>query len=175
MTKKEPAPHGTRRCYFSRGCRCQECREANAAYQRERRKLGPFQVSVDDVARHIIDLSTRGVGTRAIAEAVDLDRHTIQWIKRGRVRKIHRATAERLLKVDVDVMADHSLISARTTRARIAGLVEGGYTRLWIARQLGYKGTGLPFLYTKSRWISAINALRVERLVKLINAGKVER
>jgi hypothetical protein len=51
-------------------------------------------------------------------------------------------------------------------------MVRDGYTRLWIARQLGYKSTGLQF---RLPTVSALNASRVERLYRRIEEGRVSR
>lgn len=172
---RAPAPHGTRARYNYIACRCDSCRAAHAAYARERRRRKTPMVEVNDIAVQIETLSKQGIGTRAIADATGLDRHAIQWIKKGRVQRVHSSTAQRILAVDQQAIADHATIPIAPTCRLIRGLVEDGYTRKWIARQLGYRGGGLPFLYTGSRRLSALNASKVERLCRLIAAGRIAR
>ena len=171
---KPPPPHGTRSRYFYHGCKCPACRGANAEYQRDRKThCWPGFVSAGAVAAHLQSLGDQGIGTRAVADACDVDRLTISRIRSGRRARIQSRIAERILRVDAGARADSALVSPRQTRQLIAELVNSGYSRLWIARQLGYKGSGLPFLYL--RRITALNASRVERLYRLIQAGKVSR
>jgi hypothetical protein len=124
------------------------------------------------VSAHIRDLSAQGVGRRALADASDVNEHTLSFIKRGRRQKIRATTAARILGTDAGARADSALVSPRRTRLLIAELVRSGYTHLWIARQLGYKSGGLQFHHKR---ITARNASRVERLYLLIQAGKVAR
>jgi hypothetical protein len=169
------APHGTHARYNYLGCRCAECRAAHAAYARERRRLKTPMVPAADLANQIQSLAGKGVGTRAIADATGLDRHAVQWIKRGRVQRVHAGTAQRILAVDEQAIADHAPVPIGPTRSLIRTLVDDGYTRRWIARRLGYKGGGIPFLYSKRRHLSAINASKVERLCLLLAAGRISR
>jgi hypothetical protein len=74
--------------------------------------------------------------------------------------------------VDADARADRALVPARRTHKLIRELVNDGYTKRFLARQLGYTGQGLPFSRPS---ITARNASRIERLYRLIEQGRVSR
>jgi hypothetical protein len=171
--------HGTRARYFG-GCRCEGCRRANARYQRERKARartgapGFVDAAGSGVRAHLLRLSRKGVGRRAVADACGLDAHTVWAIRRGKRLRICATTAARILAVDAGARADHARVSAAGPRRIVERLVDYGYTKLFLARQLGYRGAGLPFCYS-GPMVSARTASRVERLERLIEQGRVSR
>ena len=153
------------------------CRAANSRYSVDRQHTvdqGDYRglVSAEEARLFVIWLGSQGVGYKAVAAAASVSNSVMAKIKAGKRRKIRASTAARILAVDRSAVADGALISAGQTHRLIDELVDAGYTRVWITRQLGYKGQGLQF---KFDYITARNASRVERLYRLIQAGKVSR
>jgi hypothetical protein len=171
-------PHATRARYQS-GCRCAPCLEANREYQRTRKtESAPRLVSTARVRAHILALSRTGVGRKAIANACDLAESTVWRIRNGSFNVIRASTAKRILAVDANARADRSRVAADKTLDLIGRLVADGYSRRFLARQIGYRARvpSLPFLYNRrSDAIAARTASRVERLYVRIQQGRVAR
>src|SRR5688572_24739280 len=79
--------HGDRLRYMA-GCRCTPCRAANSRYETERlraRKNGDWNgcVPAAKARAHLLKLSRRGVGTRAIADASGVARSILRAVARG--------------------------------------------------------------------------------------------
>jgi len=168
-------PHGTRSRYNS-GCHCFQCRVANTNYEtaraaKHRAGWHARLVPTDKALAHLDALSQAGVGYKSVADAAGVSHTTLARVKYGR-GQIRATTEARILAVDRGAMADGARIDAGPTLRLIAGMVRDGYTRLWIARQLGYKSTGLQF---RLPTVSALNASRVERLYRRIEEGRVSR
>jgi hypothetical protein len=94
--------HGRRVTYVS-GCRCEECRAANADYERERagaRASGDWNGLVPAAeTRHAIVAWLRDGGSqRELAEAADVARSLISLIAAGKRRRIRARTARRILE-----------------------------------------------------------------------------
>jgi hypothetical protein len=166
----EPAAHGTARMY-RQGCRCEDCRAAYAVVQRDRRARmkryeGDFTVSAELAREHILELRAQHVGKRAIMDCTGISDVVIMEIANGKRRRIRESTERRIMRVTVDGRAGGSLIPAKQTKRRIDELISAGYTRADLARKLGYKCAELQFRGSKS--ITAHNAMRIERLHKLL-------
>ena len=169
--------HGTRARYVGGGCRCLVCRAANSRYSVERQHAvdsGDYRglVSTEEARRYVLWLGEQGIGYKSVAAAASISTSTMAKIRSGKRRHIRADAAKRILAVDRSAVADRANIPAGPTHRLIRELVDGGYTQVWIARQLGYKGQGLQF---KPGMINARNASRVERLYRLIQAGKISR
>jgi hypothetical protein len=158
---------GTRQKYLD-GCRCDPCRAANTEYLRQRR--APGEVDATAARKHLLMLRRFDIGTRAVADSCDLDRDTVWRIVTGRRATIHATTAAKILSVDKDARADGSRVRAGNLRGMINLLVERGWTKRFLTRQLG-----LGSLPLRHRRITARNAMRIERLYRDINAGRVSR
>lgn len=160
--------HGTRNRYQA-GCFCPDCCNADRVYRRAMRKRhrqGIFNTLVDAAAArdHLLKLSRRGVGRRAVADACDVNKSVLQLIKLGKRKQIRKSTEQRILAVTKDAIADHATMYAGRTWQRIRKLVdEGGFTQKEIARRLGYKKGALQFRRGR---ILAKNASKVERLYR---------
>ncbi len=64
------AKHGTRRCYSVEGCRCADCREAQAAYQAEyRSRVANGEVGASSVAQ----LPPAGPGAVELAVRAEIE------------------------------------------------------------------------------------------------------
>lgn len=163
------------RSAYNAGCRCAPCRQANTEYQRERAaRSAPRRVDSTATRRHLLALSELHVGRRAVADACDLDPRTVQAIRNGERQIIYARTARRILAVDEGVRADGSLVNGEPTRAAIRRLQADGYGVRFLSRNLGTSGSWLP-IYSRAPRVTARTASKVERLVRLIEAGRVSR
>lgn len=157
--------HGNRNRYLG-GCRCADCRAANAAYQREsrrRRAAGQWNgyVPADRAREHLRQLQAQGVGRRAVAAASDVSKTTIMALREGRQRHLRAAAERRILQVTPAQASDCALVDAAETWRLIHALVEEGYTKKFIAGRLGYRGNGIPLMRDR---VTVRNAQRVRDL-----------
>lgn len=169
--------HGTRARYVfgavgtdrANGCRCEECREANRAYARDRDRrlklLEPADGTHIDAAAardHLLWLRGQGVGLRTVARKTGLARNTLQKIVTGGSSRCTAFTAELILGVGCSAGA---LVDGTDTWARIGDLLDAGWTRVAIARAL--HGPQAKALQLRHGRVSADNA----RAVAEIHAG----
>lgn len=137
----EQHAHGTRARYVAARCRCDDCRRANREYARQRavaRARDGWNGTVDaaPVLEHLRALSRQGVGYKAVADACDVPRSTLSRIRGGSKRNVRKSTADRVLAVTREAIADHALIAAAPTWRLIAQMQRAGFTRREIARRL---------------------------------------
>jgi hypothetical protein len=171
-------PHGTRHCYLG-GCRCVPCRAANSRYSCERaaaQRAGDWRgfVPATFVLGHIQKLRKAGIGYRAIAAAAGLSKSTMEMILTGERVQIRRHHADRILAVDRTAIADRSLVAAGRTWALLNELLEAGYSKTFLAKQLGSRSK-TPSLQMQADRITALTASKVERLYRRIKKGRVSR
>lgn len=105
-------------------------------------------------------LRKHGVGYRAVGLATDLAYSTVMKIKRTR-KVIRTSTQNRILAVTKDALSDGAFVPSELTRARIAELLEEGFTKRRLARELGINGY---IQFAKSPYVTARNQLKVEKL-----------
>lgn len=158
-------PHGTRLRYLS-GCRCVPCRAANSRYETARaaaRKAGEWNGCVDaaPARAHLLKLGRQGVGYKSVAAAASVAVSVVAKIRSGERRQVRSLTARRILAVTADARADASTVPAGPTWRRIHQLLEEGYTKGRLARELG---ATRPALQLGRRRVLASTAVRVERL-----------
>lgn len=98
--------HGARATYTFGRCRCQPCRQANSAYQRQAYRdrhrpdgHGPRTIDAGDTAAHIAMLRRHGVGLEQIERMSGIARSTIVAIATGQRRRIRATTATALRTV----------------------------------------------------------------------------
>ncbi len=118
-------------------------------------------VDAAPVRAHLKALSTMGVGYKSVATAADVSRTTLAKILAGRRSKIRMLAAARVLAVDRDARADHSLVRAGRTWSLIGRLLDEGFSKAAIARRLGAR---TPALQIGRQRVLAKTALRVSRL-----------
>lgn len=164
--------HGTRLRYIG-GCRCVECRKANAAYERRRslaRAQGKANPIVDakEARLHIRKLSKKGVGYRAVAQAAGVARGVVADIKSGRKPRCRAMTVRAILAVTESAAAPRALVDAEPTRRRIRELLAEGFTKRQLARRFGMKSPALQFPLEGTERITAKNAAKVERLWRFL-------
>ena len=157
-------PHGDRLRYMA-GCRCNECRAANSAYERTRmaaRRAGEWNgyVSADRARQHIAQLATQGVGRRAIVEATDIADSIVAKIKAGKRQQIRAETERRILAVTADMACDRAIIPAAPTWRLLDELIAAGFTKTDLAQRLGYTRA----LQIGRQTVTVKNAARVRRL-----------
>lgn len=163
----EDKPHGSRMRYIG-GCRCDLCRKVNADYERgrnEARKNGDWNgiVPACHARQHLNRLSRLGVGRRAVADATDIAETILVEIRSGKRRNIRARTERLILAVTPEVAADHALVSAARSWQLIDKLIGAGFTKGYIALQLGAKTPALQLSRDK---ITVRHAADVDRLYK---------
>jgi DNA invertase Pin-like site-specific DNA recombinase len=171
-------PHGTRHRYLG-GCRCVPCRAANSRYSTGRaaaQRAGDWRgfVPATLVLGHIQKLRKSGIGYKAIGAAADLAKSTLAMILTGQRAQIRKHNADRILAVDKSAMADHALVPAGRTWTLLNELLEAGYTKTFLAKQLGSRAKR-PSLQIQADRIAALTASKVERLYRRIREGRVRR
>lgn len=142
------------------------CRAANSRYEVGRaaaRRAGDWNgiVPAARARRHLLDLSRQGVGRRAVAAASGVAQTVIQEIRAGRRPQIRARTERQLLAVDRQAFSGGVKVPAAATWRRITQLLEEGYTKGRLARELGMTQ---PALQLGRRRVLAATAARVERL-----------
>lgn len=121
-------------------------------------------VDAEPARLHLAHLSRRGVGTRAVHAACDVNRTTLTKITTGQRTQIRKSTLDAILSVDEDAIADHALIPSGPTRKLLHDLAPEYLTKKNLAVALGYRGYGIP----ARKKITARNAHRVRKLHRRI-------
>jgi hypothetical protein len=158
-------PHGDRLRYIA-GCRCQECRRANTAYETARakaRKAGDWNgiVPAARARAHLNALSAAGVGRRQVTDASGIAETTLQLIAAGRRTNLRARTERSILAVTTQALADHALVDAGPMWRLLDDLLASGYAKAELARALGYETGAIQFKRTQC---TVRNAYDVERL-----------
>lgn len=173
-------PHGDRLRYMA-GCRCDQCRRANTAYEIERskaRKAGDWNglVSADKARAHLSALSAKNVGRRSVSDVTGVASSILVEIIAGRKTRIRARTERLILAVTEAAAADRALIPAKATWKLLDELLADGYTKTELAHQLGYKR---PALQLDREWVTVRNAHQVkclyQRLRKCSAASTLKR
>lgn len=157
--------HGERLRYMA-GCRCTECRRANTNYEKVRavaRKAGDWNgiVPADRARAHMASLSAINVGRRAVGDVTGVADTVLCGVIAGRKTHIRARTERLILAVTEAAAADRALIPAAPTWKLLDELIQDGYTRAALARQLGYAN---PALQLNRNQITVRNAYDVQRL-----------
>jgi predicted ArsR family transcriptional regulator len=127
-------------------------------------------VDAAPVRRHLRKLSRRGVGYKSVAAACDVSKTILLLVLTGRKRAVRKRTADRVLAVTRDAIADAGLVDARPTWKLLDELLQEdtGFTRAELARRLGYRTPALQLRHGK---VLARTALRVARLYRELMEG----
>jgi hypothetical protein len=139
--------HGDRVRYIA-GCRCDDCRQANTAYERARqaaRKAGDWNglVPADRAREHLVALSSKGVGRNSVAHVTGIARSTLWAVITGEKRRLRARSERAILAVTVEAAADRALVDAAPTWRFIEQMLADGYTKTRLARELGCKTAAL--------------------------------
>jgi hypothetical protein len=167
------AAHGTHARYVGGKCRCEECREANRAYEEERQKrlaqgITNKVISAAKARRHILKLSENGIGYKTLADAAGVGKTIVQEVRLGQRKRIREETERRILSVDETALPESAKIDAAPTWQLINDLVAQGYAKSQIAKWLGSKSPGLQI--GKRGVVCASTALAVEKLYRRLQA-----
>lgn len=158
-------PHGTRLRYMA-GCKCVPCRAANSNYETGRgrlRRLGLANGLVDagKARRHMLNLTRFGVGRRTIRLRTGISDTVLQKVRSGKRQRIRALTERAILSVTHRDKRGGANIRATDTWERINWLLEEGFTKARIARELGRK---MPALQLQKEFVTVKNAKAVEAL-----------
>ena len=175
---------GTHACYSLCACRCWDCCAARSDYERQRRKANAYgsslMVDADPVRQHVRSLMCKGkrgahhkgVGLKRIVKVSGVSQGTLWKLmygapdRKGPSRKVRRSTAEKLLAVTMDDMADGASVPGRETLRKLDAMVAGGFAKAELARYI----TGNPKAYAlqvgRSGRVSAGNARKVDELYR---------
>lgn len=134
--------HGTRAAYVLDKCRCRPCRDANLVYRRNADRsilYGRWQPYVDagPVRDHVLGLMANNLGRRTIADRAGVSDKTIGGLASGARAKVRAEVARKILAVTIDARAENALVPAYETWEYVHALIALGYTRKWIAAELG--------------------------------------
>lgn len=166
-------------CYIRHKCRCDQCRAANAARERRRRKLKAYgrwegRVGAGPVRAHIQACSDAGIGHRTLAQRAGVSTSTISNIVYGRPdlgwgpqKMVAKAIAERILAVPAtpEVAKDGARVPAEPTVLRLRALASIGHTNRWLARQLGWgEGNLTRLINARQPTVQVATARAVRRL-----------
>ncbi|MYM92359.1 hypothetical protein [Duganella vulcania] len=171
----EGRAHGDRIRYLA-GCRCEQCRAANAAYAKSRKQAqsaGDWNgiVSAERARQHLKDLSSKGVGRRSVSAACDVAEPIIGEILNGRKLRIRARTERTILAVTQAAASDRSLVPAAAAWAMINELLDVGYTKRQLALALGLKNGALQLSKTRVTVRSDYEVRRLhERLLPALKA-----
>lgn len=131
------------------GCRCDACRSANSAYERERkRRVAPPYVAAAQAREHVRDLMAAGIGLKRIAAVAGVSNGALTKLiygtrGRGVSKRIRPETRDALLAVTPADAADGSQVDAARTWGHIDTLLDRGWTKTAIARAIGQTSGGL--------------------------------
>jgi len=137
-------PEPCNACSAICGCRCRDCRQAHAAYERNRRRqkaYGTWQGWVDaaPAAAHLKKVmapppgARQGIGRRTVARATGVPPNTIRDVVRGTKRRLTPENARKLLAFDGHPVGA-SQVSATKARRQVAEMIAGGFTPTELAR-----------------------------------------
>jgi hypothetical protein len=164
--------HGKRARYVQ-GCRCELCTTANREYARARARAKVYGktnelVKARKARSHLRKLAKAGVGTRMVADLTGCSRSILLGIKQGVRKNCRKKTQDRILSVDPGVYGDATLVDAAPTWVLLNELLEDGWTKTELGRQLGSKAK-VPSLQVKKTKIMASTERRVRQLHKRLS------
>jgi transcription factor WhiB len=159
--------HG-RAKYVVERCRCDKCRAANTAYERDRaRRIEPAYVGASAARQHVEWLTSQGVGLKTIAKVAGLSHSALPKLMYGDKKRkmppskrLRPATAQAILAVTPVDAAAGTKVPAGPTLGIVDQLVARGWTRRAIAEAIGQtRALQLGNDYVTRRNADAIKAL----------------
>lgn len=146
--------HGSHAAYVLDRCRCSPCRDANAAYERNRSRQNAYgrwtpHVPAAPVREHVRGLMAAGIGLKQIARLSGIAHSTLGKLVYGArlddgthrppSGKVKPATAQALLAVTAtpESYSDGARVDATGTRRRLQTLVAAGWSQSRLASELG--------------------------------------
>ena len=167
--------HGTHAKYAVERCRCDQCRQAQREYNRNRvRQLSrpdghwcPY-VDADPVREHVRWLATCGIGLKSLAKLAGVPHGTLSKLMYGDParqmapsKRVRPATAHKITAVMPNMAAGAQRVPAGPTWRLLNELIAIGWSRAELARRLGHQGPGLQIRHDR---ILASTARQVEQL-----------
>jgi hypothetical protein len=183
-TPENPRPHGRVR-YVQGGyagddpCRCQVCRDAQAAYNRQRKaEQTPAYVSATAAREHIAWLASEGVGLKQVAKVSGVS-HGALWklvygvpsAGRSPSKRIRPETSAAICAVMPNQGADGSRVPAGPVWDHVERLVAAGVPKARIAERIGQRGPGLQL---GREYITRKAARAIAEMVAELDAGTLE-
>lgn len=164
--------HGSRSSYVG-GCRCDDCRAANRAYQNRRARYGWSERVADDwtdaepVRAHIKALGEQGMGYKRVAQLAGVSvstLHAIIWGKHGYpAKRILRRNADAILAVRFNP-AESAVIDPTGTVRRIRALQAMGWPLREIGERCGIATQNLGTIASGGRGVYASTAARIAKV-----------
>jgi hypothetical protein len=163
-----------------KGCRCDDCCEANRAYalyQQKRRRIvlaggkrdsGPWAdpfIDATEVREHLLALQGMGVGRRTIAERTGLSESNLVKLRRGETKRCKRETANLIFSVFPKDAKPRAYVPAARTWRLIDDMVANGHTKASIAKAIGKKGRALQLSRSQ---VTGANARAIEELYERV-------
>jgi hypothetical protein len=145
--------HGTH-SYYSKGCRCEECRLAHRIYERNAKRrrthiqygfISPEPKFVDagPTREHIHFLRGHGIGLGTIAKNAGVHRSNVQRIVRGQQARVSLGLEKRVLAIPSLAIPENKYVSTEPLKALLEQLNAKGIRNSDVARFLGYKNQHL--------------------------------
>jgi hypothetical protein len=131
--------------------------------RRHRPKPPAEYVSAAKVRAHLKRLQKQGIGVQSVRVACGVSSSVLDRMLRGMIKRTRRATEAKILAVDITAARGRAKIDGAQTWDLLDDLIARGFTRSWIARQLGQKGPGLQL---KRHSVTGENARKVRELHK---------
>lgn len=189
LWERQPAPrvlmdigdarHGTRTGYV-KGCKCEECTEANRTKARERiaRSVAGRPttdwVSATRARMHLAALDAQGAQQKSLARASKLNVKTIVGVLSGTTKRILPETETAILALTFGAVqaavAPGTSIDGGPTWVLLDDLIARGWPKAWIAREIG-KGTEKS-LQLRRDSVTAGHAKAVARLYERLGDRK---
>lgn len=119
-------------------------------------------VDATKAREHLLLLSERNVGRRAVQAASDVADTVLEDIKNGKKTRIRASTERAILAVDEMAISDGALVPAKETWKRLRKLFRMGYTKTEIAAALGSEGK-VPTLQIRKGMVLARTEHRVRK------------
>jgi hypothetical protein len=175
---------GTRSAYMS-GCRCDACRAAHAAYNREwlrkearirygiEERINPL-VDATEAREHILWLGTKGLGRRLVAKHAKLTPSTVIKIRNGQIRNVHPETAARILAVNLSHLPSRASVDGTRTAQQIEQILATGLSKAALARAI----TGNPTvrrLNVNSERVTIETKAKVDAIWRQVCAADIAR
>lgn len=170
--------HGDNVMYTIHGCRCDTCRGARAAMERQRRKsklYGRHYLTDAEPARqHIRGLMAAGMGWKRVARAAGVSPSTVYPLLYGRGgndprpprKQISKALEAKLLSVTPD-MAPGAIVDGLGSARRLQALAAIGWSQHRLARIFEmYPGNFAKIIHGERAGIRASTARQVEEFFK---------
>ena len=149
-----PCPKGVKLTTASKGNYCETCKH---------KLIWNGLVPAQSARHHLLMLSRRGVGRRAVSAATDISGSILAKILRGERKQIMKRTADAILLVDGDSISDRGLVDAGPTWTSIHRLMRThGYTKARLSKEIGQGGKALQLGKKK---VTAKSAAKIQRLL----------